>query len=359
MSKLNFIFSIKKKNIFYVVLILLIILFSFFIGSQKNEMPTIENIENTIIQDVLVEKIQAKKFSKKLILRGHTRSSRTVIIRSQVEGKISSINYKKGEFVDAGKQIVLINPEDKVAKSKEMEALLKQRKKEYEVAEKLFKNGYRSEVKLSESRTKFEESLALYEKSQVELSNTKISIPFDSIIDKSFVELGDYLKKGDKIITIVDLDPIFLVASVSEKDVNSIRVGQNGIAYLSNGKKISGKINYISVSANKKTRNFEVQLELSNKNNRILAGISGEIELSLNPVDSFFIPSSIVTLNKSGKLGVKVVENGRAKFFPINILSDTGSGFWISNNKKLELDVITRGQEYVLDGDLVNESYSE
>ena len=61
MSKLNFIFSIKKKNIFYVVLILLIILFSFFIGSQKNEMPTIENIENTIIQDVLVEKIQAKK----------------------------------------------------------------------------------------------------------------------------------------------------------------------------------------------------------------------------------------------------------------------------------------------------------
>ena len=201
--------------------------------------------------------------------------------------------------------------------------------------------------------------MALYEKSQVELSNTKISIPFDSIIDRSFVELGDYLKKGDKIITIVDLDPIFLVASVSEKDVNSIRVGQNGTAHLSNGKKISGKINYISVSANKKTRNFEVQLEISNKNNRILAGISGEIELSLNPVDSFFIPSSIVTLNKSGKLGVKVVENGRAKFFPIDILSDTGSGFWISNNEKLELNVITRGQEYVLDGDLVNQNYSE
>ena len=76
-----------------------------------------------------------------------------------------------------------------------MEALLNQRKKEYEVAESLFKKGFRSEVKLSQSLTNFENALALYEKSQVALNNTKVSMPFDSTIEDSYVELGDYLKK--------------------------------------------------------------------------------------------------------------------------------------------------------------------
>ena len=44
-----------------------------------------------------------------------------VTIKSQVEGKISSLNFVKGMHVKAGKQILLIDPEDKVAKVKEME----------------------------------------------------------------------------------------------------------------------------------------------------------------------------------------------------------------------------------------------
>ena len=89
----------------------------------------------------------------------------------------------------------------------------------------LFKKGFRSEVKLSESRTNFENALALYEKSQVELNNTKILIPFDSTIEDSFIELGDYVKKGDKIAKIVDLDPIFVKVNVTENVINNLPVG--------------------------------------------------------------------------------------------------------------------------------------
>ena len=117
----------------------------------------------------------------------------------------------------------MIDPEDKIAKLKEMEALLNQRKKEYEVAENLFNKGFRSEVKLSESRTNFEKALALYEKSQVELNNTKVIVPFDSLIEDSFVELGDYVKKGDPIAKIVDLDPIFVSMNVTEKEINKLK----------------------------------------------------------------------------------------------------------------------------------------
>ena len=166
----------------------------FFLFLKKED--TVENIKTEeIIKKVEVEDFVAKKFSKIIKLRGFSNASRIVILKSQVEGRISSKQFDKGKYYKAGTQLLLIDPEDKVARVKEMEALLNQRKKEYEVAESLFQKGFRSEVKLSQSRTNFENALAKYEKSQVELNNTKVSMPFDSSIDESYVELGDYLKK--------------------------------------------------------------------------------------------------------------------------------------------------------------------
>ena len=201
---------------------LLIIFFSiasvFLFFKKDDQIKEKSFIENK--KTVEVKLFSPQQFSKKIKLSGFTEASRIVLIKAQVDGKISTKQFEKGFAYKAGEQILLINPEDKVAKVKEMDALLNQRKKEYEVAESLYKKGFRSEVKLSQSRTNFENALALFEKSQVELNHTKVSIPFDSIIEDSYVELGDYLKKGDIIAKIVDLDPLFINTNINEKEIS-------------------------------------------------------------------------------------------------------------------------------------------
>ena len=205
---------------FFGLFLISLIVGIFVLFQEKSDNFQIE--EEVTKKAVQVEKLKNKKFSRKLKLRGFTKASRVVILKSQVEGKISSKNFTKGIDYKAGTQLILIDPEDKVAKLKEMEALLNQRKKEYQVAENLFEKGFRSEVKLTESRTKFENALALFEKSQVELNNTKIIMPFDSSIEESYVELGDYVKKGDSIAKIVDLNPIYINLSASEKEIKGV-----------------------------------------------------------------------------------------------------------------------------------------
>ncbi len=357
MLQFKLISSLKKNK--KIILFSLIIMFLFikFFKVENVKSTSNENSEPPKIQSVLIKKIAPENFNETIVLRGNTQSSRIVVIKAQVEGRVSATFHKKGDFVKAGKQILLIDPEDKIAKSKEMEALLDQRKKEYEVAEKLYKKGFRSEVKLSESRTKFESSLAKFEKSQVELSNTNVTIPFDSFLEESYVELGTYLKKGDNIAKIVDLDPIFLVASASEKEIADLKIGQKGIAILSNGKTIEGFINYISASADVKTRNFTVQLELKNSNKTILDGLSGEMHIKLKTQKAFFIPSSVVTLDNKGKLGIKTVKNNIVVFQPINIFSDTGKGYWIEASKNEKLDLVVMGQEYILENETINPEY--
>ena len=325
-----------------------------FLFSDDNKVDELED-EDLSKKIVEVKKIKSKFFSKKLKLRGFTQASRVVTIKSQVEGKIASKNFSKGNFYNAGKQILLIDPEDKVAKVKEMEALLNQRKKEFEIAEKLFDQGFRSEIKLTVSRTNFEKALAKFEKSQIQLNNTRIIIPFDSYVEESYVELGDYLKKGDSIAKIVDLDPIFINLTTSEKDISKIKVGQKTNVFIFQDE-FEGIINFVSKTADPKTRSFKIQVEIDNSQKKVLSGLSSEINISLNPVKSFFVPSSLISLNSSGEIGLKIISQNVVDFLPVEILSDTGSGYWIKFKKKLvdeEINVITQGHEYTTKGESV------
>ncbi len=320
----------------------------------KKDNPQVVNKVKKLEKIVETKVLEKTSYSKKLKLRGFTEASRIVIIKSQVEGRISSKNFDKGKFYKAGAQLLLIDPEDKVAKVKEMEALLNQRKKEYEVSESLFKKGFRSEIKLSQSRTNFENALALFEKSQVELNNTKVLMPFNSIVDESYVELGDYLKKGDSIAKIVDLDPLHINLTANENEINKVELNQQANVIIGN-ENIIGTINFISKSSDNETRNFKIQVEIKNTNNRIFSGLSTEIEIKLNPIPAFFIPSSLITLNQQGKLGIKSIENNVVKFFPIEILSDSGNGYWIDgrNFNTKQIQIISQGHEFTVEGEVV------
>ena len=339
-------------KIFLVISSLLIISIFFF---YKEEAEVSDEIEIKLDKKVVVKKLQKESFTKTLKFSGFSEASRIVIIKSQVEGKVSSKSFEKGKFYKAGSQLVLIDPEDKIARLKEMEALLNQRKKEYEVAEKLFKKGFRSEVKLSESRTNFENALALYEKSQVELNNTKILIPFDSTIEDSFIELGDYVKKGDKIAKIVDLDPIFVKVNVTENVINNLKLNQATSIIIAD-KSYEGLISYISKTSDPLTRNFRVEIKINNKQKQIISGLSSEVRINLSKEDAYFIPSSLISLDDQGKIGIKVVQEKKVLFLTIDIISDTGNGYWVNSNSKNNLEdymLITQGHEYVIEGEKV------
>ena len=339
-------------KIFLVISSLLIISIFFF---YKEEPEVSDEIEIKLDKKVVVKKLQKESFTKTLKFSGFSEASRIVIIKSQVEGKVSSKSFEKGKFYKAGSQLVLIDPEDKIARLKEMEALLNQRKKEYEVAEKLFKKGFRSEVKLSESRTNFENALALYEKSQVELNNTKILIPFDSTIEDSFIELGDYVKKGDKIAKIVDLDPIFVKVNVTENVINNLKLNQATSIIIAD-KSYEGLISYISKTSDPLTRNFRVEIKINNKQKQIISGLSSEVRINLSKEDAYFIPSSLISLDDQGKIGIKVVQEKKVLFLTIDIISDTGNGYWVNSNSKNNLEdymLITQGHEYVIEGEKV------
>ena len=174
------------------------------------------------------------------------------------------------------------------------------------------------------------------------------------------MELGDYLKKGDPIARVVDLDPIFITINITEKEIDKIKKGQKASIKISDSL-YEGKVNYVSRTSDKLTRNFKVQIELPNKNNDIISGLSSEIQIGTENDSAFFISSSLISLDSQGILGIKVIIDSKVSFLPIEVLSDVGNGYWIKLKKNLIEDIliITQGSEYVIDGDLISFKFEE
>ena len=91
---------------------------------------------------------------------------------------------------------------------------------------------------------------------------------------------------------------------------------------------------------------------------RIRDGETAEISIELASDTAHLLPQSVLTLNDEGVLGIRAVIEGNVKFFEVKILRDQVNGLLLTGLPK-SIDVITVGQEFVLDGQKVKVSYEK
>ena len=182
----------------------------------------------------------------------------------------------------------------------------------------------------------------------------KIVAPFSGYLESLRVDKGDYINTGGVCASLIDSNPMLLIADIAEKEIADIDVGANSMARLISGDEIQGKVSFIATSADKNTRTFRVEVQVDNKDRAIRDGVSAEIYIESKKVLSHMISPAILSLNDQGKLGIRTVdENNAVEFKEIEILEDTTEGLWISGLNENER-IITLGQEYVFQGQTVN-----
>ena len=182
----------------------------------------------------------------------------------------------------------------------------------------------------------------------------KIVAPFSGYLESLKVDEGDFLNVGSVCASLIDPDPMLLVADVAEKDIAQIQLGSETTAKLISGRLISGEVAFIASSADKNTRTFRVEISVDNKDRTIRDGVSAEIYIKGKKEPAHKISPAILSLNDQGKLGVRTVTNeNKVEFKEIKILEDTSTGMWVSGLDNVAR-IITLGQEYVFQGQTVN-----
>lgn len=306
------------------------------------------------IQSVRVYDSAAQVRRTTLRIAGRTEASRQGRLMAETEGTIRNIDVEEGDVVSAGQRIGSIIEDERNAVVREAEALLSQRQIEYSAAEKLASKGFQSEVSKAKALAEMEAAKAALDRARIDLAKTRLAVPFDGVIWTKDVEQGDLVKVGDLIVSIVDLDPLLVVANVSEREVAAVTEGALARATLITGETVEGIVSYISPQAETSTRTFRVEVEVPDTGNRYKAGITAELLLPLSESEAHLISPALLTLDDSGQVGVKLVSEGDvARFVPVTILEDTPDGVWIHGLPD-KATLISVGQEYVGDGEKVS-----
>ena len=276
---------------------------------------------------VRVRSIEPSRLERHITLNGRTEASRSVRLSAEIAGRIVEIGATEGAAIKKGAVIAHIATEDRKARLAESEALRKQRALEYQAARRLSKKGFRSSTKLAEAKAHLDAARARVEKMKIELTHTAIRATFDGVLDSRVVEVGTYLKAGDPVADVVDLDPILVVAYVSDREIGNVRLGGPGTATLVGGQTFDGKIRYIASVADESTRTFRIELEIANADNAIRDGVTSELRLPLPPTRAHRVSPAVLTLSDDGRIGVKVVNaQDRVEFVPVRILAKQAVG---------------------------------
>lgn len=350
---------------------------------------------------VVAMRSTAQTIDSAVILRGRTEAARQVTVAAETSGLVVSDPLRKGAFVNAGDRLCQLDPGTREASLAEARARLTEaqsrvpeaqgavaeanaRVREAEInlnaASQLSQDGFASETRLVSAQAAMDGATAGVQRAisgvaaaeagiegaqaaiasaEREIDRLTITAPFSGLLETDTAELGALMQPGTPCATIIQLNPIKLVGYVPEADVSKITVGALAGARLTNGKEVRGQVTFVSRSADETTRTFRVEVDVPNDDMTISDGQTAEIMVASDGRTAHLIAQSSLTLDDEGVLGVRTVsQDNLAAFMPVTLLRDTAEGVWVTDLPDM-IDIITVGQEFVVDGVPVAPTFQE
>lgn len=313
---------------------------------KEQPAPTVRTVGVIVPQRV--------QHSRAIRISGHTDADKRSTLATRTAGIVEELPVALGQRVKAGDLIVKLEAVAAEAAVTTARALVTQREAEYAAAEKLAASGQLAKLQLDNVRSGLLAARSQLEQALAQLDLTVLKAPFDGMIDKVSTELGSSVQPGTQVATILAMDPITAIGEISERDLAHVKPGDKARVRLVDGRTVEGDIRYVSRDATSATRTYRVEVEMPNPDRTIPAGMTAELTLLAEPVESTVLPRSVVTLSRNGDLGVRAVdENDKVVFFPIDLVDDTPEGLVLAGIPA-NVKVIVSGQELITEGDTVN-----
>lgn len=311
-------------------------------------------LENQNLFTVRVRQFTADERIPSLKIRGRTEAETKLSVRAETTGILQDRRFREGDKVVAGQDLCILDAQTREADVVKARAALDQATFDYEANQKLYEMGHTTETRLNSLKAALDSARASFAAAELELDRSIVRAPVSGIIEDPIAKQGDLLQLGGVCATITDSDPMLITGQVSERDIAKLKVGMGAQANLVTGEDVEGKISYISSSADENTRTFRVEISVPNPDFSLRDGVTAEAKIELEPQRGHLISPGILTLSDTGVIGVRAIMNETdVAFLPVTILSDTGSGYWVSGLPD-SVKIIVVGQDYVKAGETVN-----
>jgi RND family efflux transporter MFP subunit len=283
---------------------------------------------------VTVAKPAQRMVTEYLEATGNSAAVNTANLVARVSGFIQGIDYKDGDTVKKGKVLFVIEPEPYDLKLKQAEAAeagaqatLKQAQADYERQAKLVVSGSTSKSTLDTSTATRDNAQSSLQQAEVNAKLAAINVqyahvaaPFDGLVTARQVSIGDYVGGSGTptvLASIVQLDPIYVNFSISERDVLRIRaeMRRRGLTradlkkvpvevglQTEQGYPHRGKLDYASPTVDPSTGTLTARAILANADQVLLPGMFVRVRVPVGRQEkALLVPDSALGTDQGGR----------------------------------------------------------
>jgi membrane fusion protein (multidrug efflux system) len=172
------------------------------------------------------------------------------------------------------------------------------------------------------------------------------------MVNKLFVDPGEFVKRGDKVAEIVDNRRIWINVRVPELDVRYLKVWQNATVTIDAypGAKWKGLVDFVAYKADPATKTFKVRVVLDNEDGRIRPGMIAHVSFLRRVIPGALAAPLFAILDRGGERIIFVEKDGIAHARTASIGVIEGDRAQIVKGLKAGDNLIVSGQHEVEEG---------
>jgi len=250
---------------------------------------------------------------------GSLDAEESVDIRPEVDGEITSIRLTEGQTVKKGDVLLQIDESKQAATVAEAEADYKLAQETIHRADMLLADGTISQQEHDQTHANFSRMVASLALAKKRLTEYTLTAPFDGILGRRFVSVGQYVSPQTVLVSIYDLDRMKLNFSVPERYSAKIRPGQTirlkVAAYAE--ETFAGEIYLIEPRVDPGTRTVQVRAYVPNSDLRLKPGMFTNLEITVGiKAKALTVPEECLFPNAGG-FAVYRSNEGVAELVPV------------------------------------------
>ena len=326
----------------------------------KDDAPVPVTVEPTVKQNVPVY----------LTATATVTALNTVTVNPQVGGQLWAINFKEGQPVKKGDVIAQIDPrtyqaayDQAAAKQKQDEASLATAISTLDRNQKLVASGYVAALNIDTYRNNVNQLKATVvadeasvRSAKVQLDFTKIVSPIDGVAGIRQVDPGNVVTTSTAIVTITQIQPIYIVFSLPEQNLEAVRDsfqgGANKLEVIALDRTdahpldTTGTLQVVDNQIDTSTGTFKLRAIFNNPGSTLWPGQFVNVRLRVRTVaGGMVIPAQAVQRGPDGDFVYKLQKDQTVAMQPVKVAGEVGESHVMVSTGLNEGDqVVTEGQ---------------
>jgi membrane fusion protein (multidrug efflux system) len=297
---------------------------------------------STAARPVMVEaaKVEVVRLTDDMQTVGNLRSRQGVMLRPEVSGRVTQLNFRDGDRVRKGQLLVQFDDQLPLAQVKQSQAELSIALANHKRNQELAGQSFISARSVDESAANLEVAQAKLALSQATAARLKIMAPFDGIAGIRAVNVGDYLKDGSDVVNIEDIDVIFVDFRLPERFQTKVKRGQRAIIDLDAlpGRKFSAVIQAIDPLIDANGRSVGLRGCIDNRQLQLRPGMFARVNLVFGERENaLVVPEEAI-----------VPQGGRQ--FVIKLAQGPDSGTRVTQRVEVKVGLRAPGKVEIVDG---------